>query len=235
MQTEFKMKLASVRASAEQIYRSTDSIPAICKEAIQELDCYANMIPDFFSYKHEAVRIKDLYAKLKTLDYSRNKVINCINVDCAGYLYKEYLGGMYTFIGNFFSEVGSNGSNIKMMENQLQMATQGDPIFIESLFGGKNNEPVELELTDAIKNIEYLVDFLDTLTGIKQMVCDVCNRANELSNYEHSLTAVRLMVHSVCTFSNRTISAIMDIYNAIQDKLNDAPVVRVQKKTLTVF
>ena len=52
MQTEFKMKLASVRASAEQVYRSTDSIPEICKEATQELDCYARIIPDFFSYKN---------------------------------------------------------------------------------------------------------------------------------------------------------------------------------------
>ena len=223
MQTEFKMKLAAVRASAEQIYLSTTSIPEICKEAVKELECYEKIIPDFFSYKNEAVKIKALYTKLKGLDYARNKVISCINVDCAGYLYKDYFSGMYTFLDNFFKEVSSNGANTQVMEKQLQTAIQGDPLFIESLFGGKNNEPVEEELTVAIKNVEYLVDFLESLKGFKQMICDVCNRAAELAKYEHSIDAVRLIIHSACSFSNRVIGSIMDIYTAINECLEDRP------------
>lgn len=229
MQNEFKMKLASARASAEQVYQSTNSISEICKEVMKELDFYSNIIPDFFSYKNEAVRIKELYKKLKVLDYTRNRVISCVNVDCAGYLYNEYFTGMYSFIDNFFKEVSSNGENIQLMEKQLQTAIQGDPLFIESLFGGKNNEPVEAELTTAIKNVEYLVDFLETLKKFKQMVCDVCNRANELSQYEHSIAAVRLAVHSVCSFSNRVISAIMDIYEGIYASLEDRQTKPVDK------
>lgn len=221
MYNTFKEKLVSIRSSSEQVYKTSNDIKTICQEALKELDCYINIIPDFFSYKNEAIKIKELYKKLKELDYARNKVISCVNIDCAGYLYKEYFDGMYSFIDRFFKEVSSNSENVSLMEKQLQTAIQGDPLFIDSLFGGKNNEPVEVELTTAIKNVEYLVDFLDLLKGMKQMVADVCNRASELSTYEHCVTVVKLIVTSVCTFSNLTISGIMDIYDSIQCSIDN--------------
>jgi len=234
MYNEFKERLISIRASAEQVCISSNDIKTICQESLKELDCYTNIIPDFFSYKNEAVKIKALYKKLKTLDYARNKVISCINVDCAGYLYSEYFDGMYQFLDKFFKEVSSNSENIPLMEKQLQTALQGDPLFIDSLFGGKNNEPVEEELTSAIKNVEYLVDFLDKLKGMKQMVADVCNRAQELSTYEYSIAAVKLITTSTCIFSNRVISVIMDIYNAIQCSIDDKSTI-ANNQTFKVF
>lgn len=221
MHNEFKNKLASVRSSSEQVYKTSTDVKTICQEVNKELVFYANIIPEFFSYKNEAVRIKALYKKLKTLDYARNKVLSCVNVTCAGYLYDEYLSGMYSFIDNFFKEVRSNGQNIPLMEKQLQTAIQGDPLFIESLFGGKNNEVVEEELTDAISNVEYLVDFLEKINGMNQMVNDVCNIAIEFPSYEYSIDTIRLIANSTCLFSNRVIGAIMDIYEAIHNKLDN--------------
>ena len=223
MQNEFKAKLDSVRASAERVYKSSNDIKEICRESMDELTCYETIIPEFFSYNNEAVGIKTMYKKLKELNYTRNKVIPCIKVSCAGYLYDEYFEGMYTFIDNFFKEVSSNGPNVALMEKQLQTAIEGDPLFIDSLFGGKNNEVVNEELTSAVANIEYLVDFLELLKSIRQMVGDMCNRACELSGYDNSINVVRLAVNSTGSFSNRVIKTIIDTYKAINFSLDDKP------------
>lgn len=227
MQNEFKQKLNSVRSGADQFYASCNDVKAICTKAMEELTAYETCIPEFFSYKNEAVRIKDLYKKLKGLDYVRNRVMTCIDVGCAGYLYKEYFSGMYTFLDKFFSEArgGGNAETIALMEKQLQTAIQGDPVFIDSLFGGKNNAPSEQVLTDAIGNVEYLVDFLENIKGMKQMVGDVCSVACEFSNanYEPAVKAVKLIVNSSCLFSYRIIDTIMDIYNDIHMTIDDKP------------
>lgn len=221
MQNEFKQKLLAIRANAEQIYKECIDPKTIGQEIMKELGCYSTIIPEFFSYKNEAVRIKALYKKLKDLDYTRNKVIPCIKVTCAGYLYKDYLDGMYTFLDKLFKEASSNGENIQLMEKQLQTAIQGDPLFIDSLFGGKNNEVCQEELTDAIQNVEYLVDFLDYLKSISQMVGDVCSRGAECSTYSHSIDAIKLIANSVSMFSNKVLGTIMDTYCAIQNALDN--------------
>jgi hypothetical protein len=207
----------------------------IHRKALEELSAYKTIIPEFFSYKNEAVRIKELYKKLKGLDYARNRVISCIDVGCAGYLYNEYFNGMYSFLDKFFIELGRNGENVALMQKQLETAIQGDPLFIESLFGGKNNEPSEQVLTDAINNVEYLVDFFDQLKGFDQSIADVCNRASELTGYECSIQAVKLIINSTCVFSYRIMSAIMDIYVAIQNSINNKPVAPVEKPEFKVF
>ena len=235
MKTEFQQRLDASRSHSEKVYDSCNDIKVIHEEAMRELSSYETIIPDFFSYRNEAVRIKELYKKLKQLDYARNRVINCVDVGCAGYLYNEYFDGMYTFIDKFFAEVSGNGSSVQLMEKQLQTAIQGDPLFIESLFGGKNNAPSEQVLTDAINNVEYLVDFLDRLKGLKQMVADICNRANELSTYKYSVDAAKLAVKSTCTFSYRILGAIVDIYNSIYESLEDRYVKPDTKPALMVF
>lgn len=221
MQNEFREKIAAIRAKGEEIYSSCSDIKTITQEALNELSAYETSIPEFFSYKNEAVKIKELYKKLKGLDYARNRVISCVDMGCACYLYKEYLSGMYTFLDRFFKEVSVKGDNISLMEKQLNTAIHGDPLFIDTLFGGSNNEPSEQVLTDAIGNVEYLVDFLDHLKSMKQMVSDVCNIASELEPYEYTIRAVKLIVNSTCVFSSLILTGIMDIYVAIQNKIDD--------------
>lgn len=235
MQNEFKQRLLAVRATAEQVYKTCMDPKTVCQEIMKELGCYTTIIPEFFSYTNEAVRIKALYKKLKELDYTRNRVIPCIKVSCAGFLYKDYFDGMYKFLDNLFREASSNGENIQMMEKQLQTAIQGDPLFIESLFGGKNNEMCQEELTDAIQNVEYLVDFLDYLKSLTQMVGDICNRGCECSEYSHTIDAVKLAANSASIFCSKVLSTIMDTYYAIQNALDNKVDAPAEDTTLKVF
>lgn len=221
MLTEFKSKLASVRASAERIFNNTNDVNTIKEESLKELSFYASAIPEFFSYNNEAVRIKNMYKKLKELDYTRNKVIPCINVKCASYIYREYLDGMINFIIDYHKKICCNSEDLPLMEKQLQTAIQGDPLFIDSLFGGKNNEITEEELTDAVSNVEFLVDFLEFLKYMENNIHQVYNHCCEQNSENTSITnCIRLIANSTCCFSNRIISAIMNIYEDINNTLD---------------
>lgn len=217
MQDKIKTKLISVRKDAEQVYSTSQDIKEICKKAMDELTCYEHIIPDFFSYNNEAPRIKALYKKLKELDYSRNKVIPCVKASCAGYLYNEYFQGMTKFIEAFLDEVSGNGVNLSTMEKQLQTAMQGDKLFIESLFGGKNNEVCDEELTSAMQQVEYLVDFFETVKCIKRSVSSITDRAASCGDMSVVIDVVRLITNSTGEFCYRMITNIMNTYTAIND------------------
>ena len=182
MFNDFKNSLDSARECGERVYKNTECIATIRHNVNKELTTYADIIPEFFSYDKEALKLKALYKKLKELDYVRNRVISCIDVERAGNLYMEYFTGMCSFINKYIDEAKSeNTENLPLMEKQLQTAIQADPLFIDSLFGGKNNERVEKELTDAIQNVEYLVDFIKVLMNIRENVNLILTNAESLS------------------------------------------------------
>jgi len=235
-QSQFIDKLMAIRSDSEKSYSDSNEVNTIRQKAMEELDCYARIIPEFFSYNNEAVRIKELYKKLHNLDYTRNKVISCIDVQRACCLYEDYFNGMIKFVGDFINEAGSGGENISLMEKQLQTAMNADGLFIDSLFGGKNNEYDNEELTNAITNVEYLVDFLQKIKDMQHIIADTCDRATKTSvTYEYIINAVRLVSNSTGMFSNRVIKSIMDTYEAINNCLDDKPVKTVNTTSFKVF
>jgi hypothetical protein len=220
MQNEFKSKLLSVKLSAIQARQNTNDINEIRKEALKELDIYTRVIPDFFSYNSEAVRIKTMYKKLKELDYIRNRVIPCINVDYATRIYNEYLDGMSNFIKDYCEKICRNDCDLSLMEKQLDTAIQGDPLFIQSLFGGKNNESTNEELTYAVTNVEFLVDFLECIKNMINTINCVCDRCMTCPTCPQMVNSVRLITNSICCFSNCVIDTIMSIYEDINNSLD---------------
>lgn len=235
MHDELKCKLDAIRKQSEDVYKNSNDIDEIKKKVLNELVCYTHIIPEFFSYDREAIKIKELYKKLKDLDFTRNKVISCVDICKAGCTYNEYFEGMVTFINDFISKAQAENEDLTLIEKQLQTAIQGDPLFIDSLFGGKNNEPVEEELTDAIKNVEYLVDYFETLKTMTKTVSDICERANMISSkYEYIINAIKLIANSTGAFSCRVIASIVDIYDCINERLDNRPVKAVDS-TFKVF
>jgi hypothetical protein len=175
-----------------------------------------------------------MYKRLKELDYIRNRVIPCIDVDRAGHIYNEYFDGMVAFIKDYISNPPSDSRALDMLKNQIHTATQADPMFIDSLFGGKKNEISDTELTDAVKNIEYLVDFLDYLKRMNHTVNDVCNACKHIP-CETALEVVKLIVNSTCNFSNKVIENIMKIYEDINNSLDNKTAVKPADNSFKLF
>lgn len=224
---ELKNKLSKIRETKVKTYKFIPNIKTLHTELLDELDFYSGIIPEFFSYQHEAEKIKALYRKLKTLDYMGNKVVSCIDVERAGSSYREYFEGMVSFINNYIDEACNNGENLPLLQKQLQTAIEGDPMFIESLFGGKNNERQNVELTEAIKNVEYLVDFLDALKCMRTTLNEVIDRCFNTQPSTDLCKVVTLLTNSVSNFSNRVIYTIMDTYEIINCSLDNRPVKNV--------
>ena len=201
---KFNDDIRTTRESAEKVYFYSNDVDKIKCEILSELNFYASLIPDFFSYNREAKQIKDMYEKLKSLDYSRNKVINCIDVPRAGCLYKEYFDGMVEFINKYLNSVDDRDT----LQNQLITAIKCDPLFIDSLFGGKNNEPANEELTEAVKNVEYFVDYLDMITYMRKNIACICDRCHD----DAHINVLRLIANSVGIFSSKVVYTILETY-----------------------
>lgn len=223
MQNEFKTELANILMNKSEFYKNTMDICEIQKELNKELDQYHHIILSFFSYNGEAVKLKALYKRLKELDYARNKVIPCVNVDKATGIYNEYFAGMTDFVKDYILEVSKSKSNIELMEKQLQTASQADPMFIDSLFGGKNNESVTTELTEAINNVEFLVDFINWIDYNKETINSVCGKCKEV-DYGGFGPSIRLIATSISRFINKVISTAIDTYEDIHNSLDDKPI-----------
>ena len=234
MHLELRSKIDSLRKRATPC---TD-IKSIYDSAMAELNGYSCMITDFFSYKGDAQEIKKLYQRLKTLDYTRNRVIPCINVDKAVLLYNEYFDGMVTFLDKFIHEVINNGmDNTVVMQKQLQTAVHADPLFIDSLFGGKNNEVEEKELTDAVESIESLIDFSNVLNHFKSTLADIYGKiaSGQCGNDMPHMNMIKLISDSVCVFSNRMMCTILDTYIGINHSLDDKSVKMFADASFKVF
>ena len=223
MQNEIKSKLVSALNDGTQFYKTATDVCEIHKTSLKELDHYMAVIPEFFSYNNEAVRIKMMYKRLKELDYARNKVIPCVNIEAATRIYNEYFDGMINFAKDYIQALSSSNNNLALMEKQLQTALQADSMFIDSLFGGKNNESTNEELTEAVKNVEFLVDFIDWLKSRKETINNLCNNCSS-ADRKACAPVIGLVASSVCRFSNRVISDILSIYEAINDSLDDKQV-----------
>lgn len=222
MFNDFKNRLSSI--GEEGLHARDCACPTTIHNSVnKELTTYSKIIPEFFSYNNEALKIKSLYKRLRELDYSRNRVIPCIDVCRAGNLYAEYFDGMRSFIHKFIDEACSTEpTNLPLMEKQLNTAIQADKMFIDSLFGGKNNEACNEELTEAVKNLEYLVDFIDVITEIHESIDSIFSRSESLfTKYKGMTDALRLVSNSACYACNRIISTIMDTYNDINNALDD--------------
>ena len=235
MVANFKQQLASARSCAADTISNATDAEAVYKKSYEEMESYKRYIPEFFSYNGEAARIKSMYKKLRDLSYIRNRVIPCVNVATAVQVYTEYLNGMVTFIHNLIQEVQQGGANVALMERQLQTATQADPLFIESLFGGKNNEIQHLELTTAVQNVEYFVDFKDVLVRMLKIQDEVFYDCQNISEkYPHIINAVKLLTNSIGVFCNNVICNILTTYEAINNtldnKLTTQPVVDTSLK-----
>lgn len=239
MFNDFKNTLNSVREQGENVCKNSKCVNEICNSVNTELTAYSRMIHEFFSYNNEALKIKALYKKLRELDYTRNRVIPSIDVCRAMTLYTEYFMGMREFVHKFIEEScksESTTSNLPLMEKQLQTAMNADPIFIDSLFGGKNNETQEIELTEAIKNVEYLVDFINVITEMHEYINSICSKAGTLfEKYSCITDAVRLITNSACSICNRVLATAFDTYEVINNVLDDKPMPPKPDNTFKVF
>lgn len=199
------------------------------------LDYYESFIPEFFSSNGEAVGIRTMYENIKE-DMEvvvGESTIHAIDVNKGSYMYDEYLEGMIQFIKELKSCDVIQESDQSIYVDKLNTAKKNDSIFIESLFGGKLNSIEEMPVSEAVTNVEFLIDFIPKIKEMKTQ----CSVLNESSTYGNALLndSMVMLFESVNNYCYSTLKNIVKTYEDIHTVFSPVPQHKDTEPTYKLF
>jgi hypothetical protein len=184
---------------------------------------YESFIPEFFSKTGEAKAITEMYDKIGEMrGTGTEKQIDCMDVSESAQMYLEYMEGMITFINDISNVNVIEGSNdLTSFTEKFNRAKEKDSIFIESLYDGKLTKITTMPVSEAVQNVEFLIDFMPKLQTMNSNCCVVKESINtDDENKKQLLNDCAVMLcESVNNFCFSTIHAVLDTYNSIQESL----------------
>lgn len=163
----FRERLQQIYEETKEKIEAADNVDTIGVVHESVMDYYCDtMIPQFFSSEGEGSNIKDMYAQLRQYrSYPfMQTMVESVDLNVAGDAYKEYIQGMRSFItdtcdmcidGEIYAKESAS------CEEKLNTAKANDGLFIASIFGGSNNERRPEPVLESVKNVEFLIDFLN--------------------------------------------------------------------------
>ena len=189
---------------------------------VKSIEFYEAFIPDFFSKNGEAEGIKSVYRGIaESLD--DQKTIVCTDINRSSIIYNEYMEGMSDFIRDIFSTIITESKDeLSEFKTKFEKAKKMDSVFIESLYDGRLNEKVEMVLSDAVSNLEFLIDFIPQMKVMKES-CITLHESYNSETDEQKKTLIdnslNMLYESVDNYCYNTIKNIVTTYTDICDKL----------------
>ena len=225
-------------------YETFKTETASIDNLIKEMEYYESFIPDFFSQNGEADGIKNMYSEIRTMmENGEEKTIECIDIGKSSSIYYEYLDGMIKFINDIknVNTVDSDDALYAFTE-KFNSAKDKDSLFIQSLYNGKLSESTDMLLSEAVTNIEFLIDFIPNLKTMKSNCCMVQESIKEVTDDRAKCLldqCATMLCESVNNFCYSTIKAVTDTYSGINqiiynESVNDEPTVEEPFKLLWV-
>ena len=197
------------------------------------LNTISDFIPSFFSKNGEADGIRSMYKEIRESD--NDLMIECVDVNKASHIYKEYVEGMTSFI----TEIGSKQftaeeSDLGEYHEKLGVAKEKDSDFINSIYGGTLNKPESMPIKEAVENIEYLIDFIPEIDSIHDKCVTLKDTYEGMDNniLNESLS---MLYESVENYCYSTVSSIASTYHNIKKTLQDGPVQESTQETFKLF
>lgn len=179
---------------------------------------YITLISDFFADPKIKKDIAQMYSRLRVIGIVRNIPIDVVNIQNSADIYQDYLGGMIQFISAVVSDASAGNSEIHVPN--ITIAEEKDTEFVSSVFGGQNSPIKPTPLTDAVSNVEYLVDFSDCLNELIGKLTTAFSEADSVCSDENVRRILRTMVHSSARFSNELMKEAFKTYEMILDGLD---------------
>ena len=185
------------------------------------IEFYESFIPEFFSKTGEAENIRKMYTELKK-DKNEYKSINCISLTESATIYAEYIDGMTKFINDIQeTEITESADALTPFNEKFNNAKQNDSAFIESLFNGKLTEERDTVLTEAVSNVEFVIDFIDNIKDMKSrcdMIKESVNNDNEVKK-ELLQNCYNMLCESVNNYCFNVLKSVINTYHNINDSL----------------
>lgn len=191
---------------------------------VKSIEYYESFIPSFFSKSGEASGIKHMYESIQ-LQLDNEKTIDCVNLQHGSEIYKEYIEGMTNFIKDIaYITANDNSTELHTFTEKFNSAKERDSLFINSLYDGSELNPItNTVLSEAVSNIEFLIDFIPELNNIKKDCISIYESysVRETSVDQLINDSMKMLYESVDNYCYNTISNIVTTYEKINDVLNN--------------
>lgn len=211
--------LLMIENCQEELSKNSYSIESL----LNNFTVYESFIPEFFSKTGEADNIRTMYDSLKNKKNEDNKIV-CISLNESASIYDEYLEGMISFMNDIQNiEVTEGENSLEQYTEKFNRAKENDSIFIESLFNGKLTKEREIPLSEAVSNIEYCIDFNESLKTIKNTCINIQESFTKEDNIKTELLGKcrDMLFESVSNYCYSTLKNVINIYENINDVLNE--------------
>lgn len=209
---------------------SSSSINAILEAAKAELSYFREYIYNFFSESGSADGIRRMYESVGEREYNWKEIKTC-DVNRTGNLYENYNWGMKKYLDEILAV--ETVSDDKSAIDTIKKAKENDSIFVSSILGGYNNESSMVNICEAVKNIEFLIDFIPMMENFSQSLDTLINTSEPRVSNDTVLESVKLYTESVSNYCYRMISWIVSDYHTIQEEIS--PEHKDESSTFTLF
>lgn len=196
---------------------------------VSAITYYESFIPDFFSKNGEADGIRNMYSKIRVMKESgQEKNIECCDMYQIHDIYTEYVDGMINFINDIRNVNVSESTKIEEYSEKFKKAKDNDLTFIKSLYNGKIKEITSMPLSEAVSNVEFLIDFINDIKDLKTSCCVVEEAAkSEDGTVKQPLLegCLEMLCESVNNFCYYTLKSVLTTYADINNVLTEETVV----------
>lgn len=164
---------------------------------INDLHEFLTFIPEFFSGNGEATRINVMYDKLHIEDNAFKKIM-ATDLNISRSFYNEYETGFLRHLSKNVDDPDIIG--ITDITNDK---------FLNEIFEGRYNKPVETRLCDAVGNLEVLVELIG---DINSMISNQNRISNEVCYTSYTNFTMKYL--------KKMIYEIVNTYDKINDSIN---------------
>lgn len=192
-------------------------------DLVNRITMYEASIPEFFSVTGEADGIKKMYKEIEK-NLVEEKNIFCADITNNHKVYMEYVDGMMKFITDINNiEVNeSTSEELEKFSAKFKSAKKNDSLFIESLFNGELSKPNDKPLSEAVRNIEFLIEFVPGLKKIKNdcILLSECVKDEQNTTKKELINqSLEMLYESVDNYSYNVLKNIVECYYNINDVL----------------
>lgn len=202
---------------------NADGINNKIHEFMGELSFYESFIPSFFSKYDggEGDGIKLIYEKMR--EDTPKTVFETVDLNVASSKYFEYMEGMEEYITKIVIKNGEGAltESVSDILSNIDYVKERDSQYIESIFGGSNNEKKEEPYSEAVKGIEFLIDFIPKLSEFKEN-CTSIQKVFESSGVEDNVNSslLTLYLESISNFCYNNMKEIVSTYYNILESVD---------------
>ena len=179
-----------------------------------EFETYSNIIRGFFTGKEN--EIKGIYMSIRQKEFPFNKIVSP-DINEARNMYMEYFKGMTEYMFKMTELKSSDEINTDSLIGNINKIRERDRSFVESIFGGEKNPPIEDDLNSTMRNVEVLIDVNSEFGAFKSKISNLINEYNSSEDiYKPAISsAISVYINSIRFYNYMCIKAILNCYNAI--------------------